>query len=387
MKNNIYKALIDCGYEFNLDMAIMLFEKTQYKLNNDDPQSQNLQNAIDNKSNNANNNSLNNNKINDKIDNKSNNLKNSSNNSILNTKSFGNNTSSTNLKIRSLNVLYLAPYEIKKIEFIEEKNYIIHTYKLSLCGINGPLPNSITEWIIHRSYNCDFAIQEFLNIFTTRLIGKSYQISKKLHQNLQDVHPNQSIIGKIVNSFNDNILSNTYSFWNVTKSTKGLEAMLANFFNFNVEIKEYHPSITRNNNLQCQLTSNNKNMYQKKLNKLGISVLGNKVYEKDSSILINIYNEYSDVKLLLDGRLDQMLNYILKKYCGNFLSYKIRAHVKNMPNATLGSVKLAINSKLKKSNLSDFGKTTKLYKCEKTNLYDIENQNSYSNYTCVNINL
>ena len=73
---------------------------------------------------------------------------------------------------------HLRGTEIEKIREIDGKPTIF-IERLTLAGLNSPLPTPYSEIIYNRNLAHDYSFGQFLNTFNSRILGISYQISKR----------------------------------------------------------------------------------------------------------------------------------------------------------------------------------------------------------------
>ncbi|MDR2107362.1 MAG: type VI secretion system baseplate subunit TssG [Holosporaceae bacterium] len=160
---------------------------------------------------------------------------------------FGDETNVANapFKTRSINSFYLRGTEIEKISQ-EDGIPVIHIERLSLAGLNAPLPTPYAELIFRRTQEQDVGMEAFINTFNTRLLGISCRISRRRHLNLQRHDGENCLLLKTIAAFSgdpplkaDRKMSRlSYLFWTKEKSAAGLEAVLSSFLKFTVKVKQ-----------------------------------------------------------------------------------------------------------------------------------------------------
>ena len=240
----------------------------------------------------------------------------------------------------NINSFYLRGTEISKI-IEEDDKKVIFIERLSLAGLNAPLPTPYAEILYNRSLERDFAFSRFLNAFSSRLLGISYQISKKRYLCLQaDGRENypmlktlMSFTGGHTGRFDYRLARLAYLFWTKEKSVTGLAAILYYLFDFHIEISELTLTRMPNDNIQ----------------RLGKAILGRTSDLGHSFLIVNmgidIYLFSDDFQKVFDlltlKSKKKELTIIIKKYVGNFLKFRIFAVPKRVPplkmsNAFLG---------------------------------------------------
>lgn len=144
------------------------------------------------------------------------------------------------MKIENINVLYLRGTEIGGISNDNGK-LTLQVERLTLAGLNAPLPTPYTELLIERKREKDLSMSQFLNIFNTRLLGISYRISEKRYTCLR---PKDYAMKKILpaffgedhHDFNLRLSRLSYLFWIKEKSIAGLESILRYLLELDVKI-------------------------------------------------------------------------------------------------------------------------------------------------------
>lgn len=246
--------------------------------------------------------------------------------------SFGKETSVWQAPFRtySINTFCLRGTEIEKITKRND-THIVFIERLSIAGLNAPLPTPYAELMYRRSTEKDTSMQTFLNIFNTRLLGLSYQISKKRYLCLQNHSQKNCMLVKSIAAFagenpdkmNRYLSRLTYLFWLKEKNAAGLEAIISSVFQFQTRVKQFHEiklDIEENNTLGTMLLGKH-------------SALGQKSYV--SSFCINIeltHKNFEHIDLLMSDKnyFNKMLG-LIKKYLGEFISVYIKITPQNVP--------------------------------------------------------
>ena len=117
---------------------------------------------------------------------------------------------------------------------------------MSLAGINAPIPTPYSELIFRRKLEKDFAMSSFINTFNARLVGISYQISKKRYIALQKHDKQNCDFVRTVSTFSGTnhyvmqrrLVKLAYLFWSKEKSAKGLRTLIESVTNLDVRIDE-----------------------------------------------------------------------------------------------------------------------------------------------------
>ncbi|MDR2794905.1 MAG: type VI secretion system baseplate subunit TssG [Holosporaceae bacterium] len=268
--------------------------------------------------------------------------------------SFGKETNITHapFKTKSINSFHLRATEIEKIS---EDNGVstIHIERLTLAGLNAPLPTPYAELIFTRSLEQDMAIAAFLNMFNSRLLGISYQISRRRYLTLQDHRKNCMLVRSIATFFGENpsamnrkLSRLAYLFWTKEKSAAGLEAIITSYFSLETRVKQFQPFWDRRTNvipLGASLSPKplpGKSKCELQLGKN--SILGSRIPPSSFGIGIEISHknyEYLCKFLTNNKNLDQ-LKLFIKKYVGDFFICKLSIVPQFVPPLRLGSAQL-----------------------------------------------
>jgi type VI secretion system ImpH/TssG family protein len=144
----------------------------------------------------------------------------------------------------NLNSFHLRGTEIEKIAR-EGDSHTIYTERLSIAGLNAPLPTPYAELIFRRTQEKDNSAGEFINMFNRRLLGISYRISKRRYLNLQRHDKNCRLLRTIASFFGESpsvadrrMARLSYLLWTKEKSAAGLEALVSSFLQFTTKVKE-----------------------------------------------------------------------------------------------------------------------------------------------------
>ena len=250
----------------------------------------------------------------------------------------------------NINSFYLRGTEISKI-IEEDGTKVIFIERLSLSGLNAPLPTPYAEILYNRSLERDFAFSRFLNTFSSRLLGISYQISKRRYMCLQaDNHKNylvlktlMSFIGGHAGRLDYRLSRLAYLFWTKEKSASGLEAVIHYLFDLQVRVSQLMLNYMPNNNVK----------------RLGEAVLGKSAdlgksfLEVNTGINIHLFsNDYQKICDLLTVPLKRKeLMIAIRKYVGNFIKFWVFATPGQVPplninHAILGKTSWLTGKKL-----------------------------------------
>lgn len=125
---------------------------------------------------------------------------------------------------------------------------------LGLAGAHGPLPHPFTELVLERIRQRDTALRDFLDIFNHRLVSLMYRTGKVHRQSLTSKSPEQSPVTGFLYSFlglglqplrkRMKVEDRALLFYSglvcqEPRSAKGLERILADYFQVQVSLKPF----------------------------------------------------------------------------------------------------------------------------------------------------
>ncbi|MDR3155500.1 MAG: type VI secretion system baseplate subunit TssG [Holosporaceae bacterium] len=239
----------------------------------------------------------------------------------------------------SINSFHLRATEIEKLS-VADGIATIHVERLSLAGINAPLPTPYADLIFKRTMAKDFAISSFVNMFNMRLLGIAYQISKKNYLCLQRFRDaNFNMLVKTIGAFlgNDAQISGpqfsrlSYLFWTKTKSAAGLEAIIRSMFPFAIEVHQFKTYFVKRHNIA--------RMYSCNELQLGISSeLGTQIPLSAFrfEIILRSDDYKNVVKFSTSKKHISDLKLMIEKYLGEFFRYTIKIIPQTVPPLRLG---------------------------------------------------
>ncbi len=259
--------------------------------------------------------------------------------------SFGKNiaVNQAPFKTISINSFYLRGTEIEKVETIEGKKTIF-IERLAITGLNAPLPTPYGELIQRRTREQDTAMAAFVNVFNSRLLGISYQISKRRYLNLQNHKSNNCMFVRSIAAFcgedfqkmNRRLSRISQLLWRKEKSASGLESVITALFGFKTKVNQFQIAWT-------DIAENNR--LDKDKIRLGInSGLGTKAAVANLEIRINLtHHNFDKIYQFFcspeeKNELSQ-LKYIVKKYVGDFYICYAAVTPKTVPPLYLSSRK------------------------------------------------
>jgi predicted component of type VI protein secretion system len=239
-------------------------------------------------------------------------------------------------KTRSINSFHLRATEIEKISQIDGVDTIF-IERLSLAGLNAPLPTPYAELILMRTVEQDVAISAFINAFNSRLLGVSYQLSKRKHLAIQDHRRNCMLLRSLAAFLGDNpekmdrrLSRLSHVFWTKEKSALGLEAVISSLFGLETKVKQGRVIWDKRDDV---LLLGNKKL------QLGHNLLlGDTVPLPQFGVAIDVSHKNYEVlfQLLTDSSAIARLKNIVIKYLGNFFSCRINVIPRSVPPLKLG---------------------------------------------------
>lgn len=253
-------------------------------------------------------------------------------------------------KTSSIYSFYLRGAEISKIAKKNGEN-VVHIERLAIAGLNAPLPSPYGELVFRRTLDQDDAMHEFFNIFNTRLLGISYQVSRRIHLGLQNHLENYcnlisvaaNLFGGIRENIDKRISRLAYIFWTKERSAEGLRAIISHRTGLDVRIEEFlhgWEKLDETNRLGRV--------------KLGEdSYLGRYISTADKRVKIYLGYDNADriFKLIDDENRLKDLRNLIRRYLGIFVRGELEFSAKQTSAALLGKCFLGKNSLLPGKNL------------------------------------
>jgi type VI secretion system ImpH/TssG family protein len=246
-------------------------------------------------------------------------------------------------RTRSINSFHLRGTEIETIALLDGVP-VVYIERLSLAGLNAPLPTPYAEMIFRRSREKDEAMAAFINTFNMRLLGISYQISKRRHLNLQRHNGKNCLLLKTIASFlgeppetMDRRMSRlSYLFWIKEKSAAGLEAVISSFLKFSTRVEEIKP-----------FWATRREIHRLGKAKLGVNFeLGKKFSLSSFGIDVHLtHRDYNEIfQLLTDKKRLDDLKLLIRKYLGDFYRCTLSLTPQSVPPLKMGAAYLGKTS-------------------------------------------
>ncbi len=231
------------------------------------------------------------------------------------------------MKTVSINSFHLRGTEIEKITNDNNKK-VVHVERLSLAGLNAPLPTPYAEMVYNQTRKRDYAFAKFLNSFNARILGISYQVSKRRHLCLQ-ANPKQDymVMRTIAKFFGEDNLDRKYArlaylFWKKEKSAVGLESIIKYLYPVDVKVEQFVP-------MRIPNTSYNRLGHMH----LGVNFdLGSHFSVANMGIRVHLSGESHLISQLMfkKGKREE-LKRVVKKYLGDFMKFSIFAKPNDVP--------------------------------------------------------
>lgn len=231
------------------------------------------------------------------------------------------------MKTVSINSFHLRGTEIEKITNDNNKK-VVHVERLSLAGLNAPLPTPYAEMVYNQTRKRDYAFAKFLNSFNARILGISYQVSKRRHLCLQ-ANPKQDymVMRTIAKFFGEDNLDRKYArlaylFWKKEKSAVGLESIIKYLYPVDVKVEQFVP-------MRIPNTSYNRLGHMR----LGVDFdLGSHFSVANMGIRVHLSGESHLISQLMfkKGKREE-LKRVVKKYLGDFMKFSIFAKPNDVP--------------------------------------------------------
>lgn len=231
------------------------------------------------------------------------------------------------IKTVSINSFHLRGTEIEKIT-TEDNKKVIHIERLSLAGLNAPLPTPYAEMVYNQTVNRNYAFARFLNSFNARILGISYQVSKKRYLCLQaNRKQDYLVLRTLAKFFGESNLDRKYArlahlFWTKEKSAVGLESIIKYLYPVDVRIDQFTP-------MRIPNTNYNRLGHMR----LGVDFdIGSHFTVVNLGISIHLSGEYEVIsKVMFKKEKKEELIREIKKYLGDFVIFSIFAKPDKVP--------------------------------------------------------
>lgn len=236
-------------------------------------------------------------------------------------------------------------------------NYKLKNSYWGMLGINGPLPNHLTEHAIERNFRLkDKTFTEFLDVFNHRFISLFYRAWADAEPTVSHDRQEHDTFKKRLNAFSGegNVQQDIFNqdrnvhqflsglFSQKNRSAKVLSQILSEYLHLEVSIEEFQGQwYSLEPDEQTQLGKNNFS--------LGVdSIAGTRTYQRSFNFAINIgpvsYSEY--IRLLNNKQRMQSIVELTQKAVGQEFEFSINFRLKAYQTkpSQLGSAKLGINT-------------------------------------------
>ena len=245
-------------------------------------------------------------------------------------------------KTENIYAFHLRGTEIEKIEDVNGTK-VIYTERLSIAGLNAPLPTPYTELIFRRNLEQDTAMTAFVNAFNMRLLGISYQVSQRKFLNLQSHKKNCPLLrciatlsGKPQDEMSRQYARLSYLFWTKEKSAVGLEAIISSVLDLPAKVREFQTGRIKRERIltlgQMRLGRN--------------SEIGTDVFVSEFKVKIDItHHDFNRLYALITDRDSvQELQRLITRYLGVFYIPSIYVTPQKVPPLKMGEWALGRNS-------------------------------------------
>lgn len=236
------------------------------------------------------------------------------------------------IKTISINSFHLRATEIEKITE-EEGKKAVHIERLSLAGLNAPLPTPYAEIVHNRTVSKDFSFGRFLNVFNARILGISYQVSKKRFIALQaNSKQDYMVIRTLASLFGESNIDRKYArlaylFWTKEKSAAGLESIIKYLYPVNVHVEQFAPMRILND----------------RGNRLGKAILGQNaelgkyITVVNFAIKVHMSGSSKEIFTFLTKRdKREELKSLIKKYLSEFIKFGVYVKPNTVPPLKMG---------------------------------------------------
>jgi type VI secretion system protein ImpH len=143
--------------------------------------------------------------------------------------------------------------DISGIDGLHEGAVAIFTNLFGIAGIEGILPDCYVEEFIAYNRESKAAVKDFFDIFNNKMLSLQYAYSKKHSVSSLSLPLKKAVIGKLMFSLSgfgfenqdNSVIPEQFKischnlFWQCSRSSTGLEAMLSNFFEVDIKVEQF----------------------------------------------------------------------------------------------------------------------------------------------------
>ncbi len=257
---------------------------------------------------------------------------------------IGNSSNQEALRIRSRTSFANPASEVDQLEFPPSSAQpVLWINFLGMAGIQGPLPDFVTEQIIERLKQKDTHLQDFLDIFNHRLASLLHVYRKKRYPCLSKKSVEHSVIGSIKSrlcgldsamerqlSLQDSQITAAASLvWSKHRSIAGLECWLSDIFHAPICIEPWQgawmvPPSQDWSRLGARAGRHSQLGYD--------LIVGQRSFRQDAGIRIHIQNLAWDPFCALlpfsNPKLGGKAFHILQDACRMFIKKRLHIHVR-----------------------------------------------------------
>lgn len=212
---------------------------------------------------------------------------------------------------------------------------------LNISGPHGPLPSPMSEVMYDRQRLKDFAMKDFLDIFSHRMASLFYRVAEKHSFVLCPKQPSDQVSGEMLTAFlglsNADISKTKLSklsllryagiFWQKPHSAAGLEQILRDYFKVKVNIRQFEGGWISMQKSQ----RTNIGIAKGKNNTLGDNAfLGKHYWNQAQNFVVHLEGLSAEefLELIPTGTGYKVLCEIIKLYAGAEFSYQVKLHLK-----------------------------------------------------------
>lgn len=146
----------------------------------------------------------------------------------------------------------LPSSDIYRIHLMDNKP-VIEVNFWNIAGPHGPLPNPLSEKVIERIRDKDFALRDFIDIFNHRLLSVYYRVAQKYSFVLSPERTLETPVGNMLcavtgvdskqgaylNASVPALTQYAGILWQRPRSSAGLEQILSDYFQVPINIKQF----------------------------------------------------------------------------------------------------------------------------------------------------
>lgn len=230
--------------------------------------------------------------------------------------------------------------DVSYVGYDQEKP-VIKVNFLNIAGPHGPLPSPLSEMMYDRERLKDFAMKDFLDIFSHRIASLFYRVAEKHSFVICPKQSSEQVSGEMLTAFLGissadiektklsklSLLRYAGIFWQKPHSAAGLEQILRDYFRVKVDVRQFEGGWI---SMQKSQRTNIGNLKGKNNNLGDNAFLGKHYWNQAQNFVVGLNGLSAEefLELIPTGKGYKVLCEIIKLYAGPEFSYQVKLHLK-----------------------------------------------------------